>query len=211
MPEVDWSIFGPTFMNCNCAWGCPCQFSALPTDGTCEAVYGMRIEKGHFDDIRLDGIRWAGTFKWPGAIHDGNGTCQFYIDESTDEAQRSAISDILHGRYTDEKATVFQVYACTMTTVLEPRFVPIEFEADVEACTAKLVIPGIIESIGMPIISPFSGKPHRVRVALRSGVGYTEAEYGSGTSKTTGDIKLEFTDSYGQLAYFHLNQNGPVR
>ncbi|MGA7790694.1 MAG: DUF1326 domain-containing protein, partial [Xanthobacteraceae bacterium] len=30
-------------MNCNCAYGCPCQFNALPTHGNCEAVAGMQI------------------------------------------------------------------------------------------------------------------------------------------------------------------------
>ena len=98
-----------------------------------------------------------------------------------------------------------------MSTVLEPLFLPLELEIDIEACDASLVVPGMIDSVGAPIISPFSGEPHRVKVSLRTGFEYAEAEYGSGTGKSTGAIKLEFKDSYGQFAYLHLNQNGVVR
>ena len=211
MAHVDWSIKGPEYGNCNCDWGCPCQFNAMPTDGTCRAVLGMRIDEGHFGDTRLDGLCWAGTFKWPGAVHEGNGSQQIIIDERADEDQRKGLVEILHGRETDEMATHLQVYASTMTTVLDPLFLPIEFETDIDECTARLVVPGIIESTGSPIISPFSGEPHRVSVALRNGFEYLKAEYGSGTTKTTGEIKLDMKDSYGQFAYIHLNQNGPVR
>jgi hypothetical protein len=30
-------IAGEEVGNCNCTWGCPCQFNALPTTGHCEA------------------------------------------------------------------------------------------------------------------------------------------------------------------------------
>ncbi len=48
MPYVDWSLKGPELVSCNCVYGCPCQFNARPTHGTCEAVSGMLIEEGHF-------------------------------------------------------------------------------------------------------------------------------------------------------------------
>ncbi|MCZ6843815.1 MAG: DUF1326 domain-containing protein [SAR324 cluster bacterium] len=211
MAHINWTIKGPEYGNCNCAWGCPCQFNALPTDGTCKAVVGMRIDEGIFGDTKLDGLCWAGSFQWPGPVHEGNGACQFFIDERADEAQRHAIGEIINGRETDEMATHFAVYASTMTTVHETKYVPIEFEANIEECTAKFRVAGELESVGGPIISPFSGEPHRVKVSLRTGFEYAEAEYGSGTGKSTGAIKLEFKDSYGQFAYLHLNQNGVVR
>lgn len=211
MANVQWMIKGPEYGNCNCAYGCPCQFSSLPTDGTCKAVVGMRIDEGHFDGTKLDGLHWAGAFQWPGAVHEGNGTCQFFIDERADEAQRHGINEIINGRHTDEMATHFAVYASTMTKVHETKFLPIEFDANIEECKAKLVVPGELESVGGPIISPFSGEPHRVTVSLRSGFEYTAAEFGSGTGKSTGEVKMEFKDSYGQFAYLHMNGNGPIR
>ena len=211
MANVEWMIRGPEYANCNCAFGCPCQFTALPTDGSCRAIVGMRIDEGHFDGTKLDGLHWAGTLNWPGAIHEGNGTCQFFIDERADEAQRHGISEILHGRHTDEMATHFAVFSTTMATVHDTQFVPINFEVDLNACTAKLDVPGVIESVGGPILSPFSGEPHRVTVALQSGFEYTSAEYGRGTSKSMGEVKMEHKDSYGQFAMLHMNQNGPIR
>lgn len=211
MANTEWMIKGPSFVNCNCAYGCPCQFTAMPTDGTCRAIAGMRIDEGNFGDTKLDGLNWAGTLNWPGAIHEGNGTCQFFIDERADEAQRHGISEILHGRHTDEMATHFAVFATTMTTVHDPQFVHIDFEADPDACTAKINVPGVIESVGGPIISTFSGEPHRITVSMRSGFEYTSAECGSGTSKSMGEVKMEFTDSYGQFIHTHMNGHGPIR
>ena len=36
--SVEWEIKGTEFVNCNCAYGCGCQFNALPDKGFCEAV-----------------------------------------------------------------------------------------------------------------------------------------------------------------------------
>jgi hypothetical protein len=36
------------------AYGCPCQFNALPTHGNCEAVAGMQIDQGYHGDTPLD-------------------------------------------------------------------------------------------------------------------------------------------------------------
>jgi hypothetical protein len=33
-----WEIRTIELANCNCAYGCPCQFNAYPTYGKCEAV-----------------------------------------------------------------------------------------------------------------------------------------------------------------------------
>jgi hypothetical protein len=57
MNDTDWRIKGVALANCNCAWGCPCQFNGLPTTGQCEAVWAMHIEHGHYDGTRLDGRR----------------------------------------------------------------------------------------------------------------------------------------------------------
>ena len=33
MAYIDWLIVGKSFSNCNCNYGCPCQFESLPTHG----------------------------------------------------------------------------------------------------------------------------------------------------------------------------------
>jgi hypothetical protein len=207
---INWEISGAEFANCNCAWGCPCQFNALPTFGDCRAVFGMRIEKGHFGDTRLDGLAWVGTVSWPGPIHFGNGTQQFFIDERAIEEQRKALVAILYGKEAKE-GTMFQIYNSLCTNVLDPVFCPVDVEVDVENVKGRLAVPNTIEAVGGPIISPFSGEPHRVSVSLRSGFEYTTAEYGSGTSKATGQIPLDLKGSYAHFAHLHQNQDGIVR
>ena len=55
MSRVDWRIQGYDVTNCNCAWGCPCQFMSPPTHSHCQAGVFFRIDRGHFGEVRLDG------------------------------------------------------------------------------------------------------------------------------------------------------------
>jgi len=57
-----WEIKAREFGNCNCSYGCPCQFNDLPTHGNCEASVGFQIDEGHHGDVKLDGVRMAGIF-----------------------------------------------------------------------------------------------------------------------------------------------------
>lgn len=56
MSALHWSIKGPHVVNCNCDYGCPCQFNALPTYRSCMAIAAWNIEEGHFGKTRLDGL-----------------------------------------------------------------------------------------------------------------------------------------------------------
>lgn len=211
MSYVDWEIKAREFANCNCAYGCPCQFNALPTDGTCRAAVGYQIDEGHFKDIRLDGLRAATLYSYPGPVHEGNGTMQLIVDSGASDAQREALLTIMEGRETEPMATMWSVYTTMCSTILEPLSKPIDFEVDVDARTARLSIPGVVESSGEPIRNPVTGAIHRARIDLPNGFNYFLAEMGSGTTKATGAIKLDFEASYGQFAYIHLSPNGPVR
>ena len=37
---TEWMIRGVEYGNCNCDYGCPCQFGSPTTHGNCEAVLG---------------------------------------------------------------------------------------------------------------------------------------------------------------------------
>ena len=211
MAYVDWEFKGQAYANCICDYGCPCQFNALPTHGNCEAVVGYRIERGHFGETQLDGLRAAQVLYWPGAVHEGNGSTQVIIDERANEAQREALLKIMYGEETEPFATMFNVFMSTMTTVHDPIFAPIEFEVDIEKREARLVVEGQIESSGEPIRNPVTGQEHRVRINQEAGFEYIMAEMGSGTSKSTGVIPMELSDSYGQFNEVHLNPYGIVR
>ena len=206
-----WTIRGVEYGNCNCAWGCPCQFNAPTTHGHCEALVSGHIDEGHFNDVTLDGLDWAMLLYWPGEIAAGNGKQQAIIDERADATQREALGKILYGESTEPGTTHFFVYNSTMSEVMDPLYAPIELEIDLEARRAKLNIPGIVESVGSPIINPRSGEESRARINLPNGFEYTVAEMGSGTTKSTGAIKLDLTDSYGQFNLLHMNQAGVIR
>ena len=46
MAQAKWRLEGEWMKNCNCAFGCPCDFNAKPTHGHCEGLLGMRITHG---------------------------------------------------------------------------------------------------------------------------------------------------------------------
>ena len=208
MPYVDWRIRGPEMTTCNCSWGCPCQFNALPTNGDCRAVAAMRIDEGHFGDVDLSGLKWAALFAWPEAIHLGRGEAFVVIDEKASEAQRNALLTILSGQETEPGATIFNVFAGTYERLHEPAFLPIQFEADLDSRTAKLRIEGVVETDVEPIRNPITGAEHRARVVLPHGFEYHEAEYASGDTRAEGPIALDWSQRHAHIARLDLSTHG---
>jgi len=208
---VEWRVKGTEFVNCNCAYGCPCQFNSLPTYGDCRSVLGCQIEEGHFGAVRLDGLRAALLFSWPGPIHEGNGTMQVIVDERADAAQRDALVKILTGQETDEMATSWWVFSAMSPNKLEPLFRPIEYEIDVAARRGRFRVPGIVETIGEPIKNPVTGAEHRARIDLPHGFEFRIAEVGSGTTKATAAIALPgIENTHIHFAHIHLSNKGVV-
>ena len=210
MATVKWLIKGREFANCNCSYGCPCQFNAPPTHGNCRAAVGYQIDEGHFGEVNLDGLRAAGLYSFPGAVHEGNGTMQLIIDEQANPKQREALLKIMTGQETEDMATMWWVFAAMCPTKLEPLFKRIEFDVDVDNRRARLVVPSVLEAVGEPIRNPVTGAEHRVRIDLPHGFEYRLAEIGSGTTKATGAIKMDLTSSYGQFARINLSHTGVV-
>src|SRR3954470_4904540 len=132
MKYVDWSMEGTEFVNCNCAWGCPCQFQGLPTYGNCCAYGFAQIDKGKFGDVKLDGLRWGIIAAWPKAIHEGNGTFQTIIDDRADARQRAAIEAVSHGKETEPGTLIWQVFSTTVTKFLPTLYKPIDLKIDLK-------------------------------------------------------------------------------
>jgi hypothetical protein len=185
-----WEIDALELANCNCAFGCPCQFNALPTDGTCEAAVGFIIKKGHYGDVKLDGVKLGMTAKWPAAIHMGNGTIQLIVDSSASSEQRAAVEAIATGGDTEDMATMFWVFDKMAPNRLETLFKPIDLAIDLDGRTGHVNIPGVFELKAEPIRNPVTGLEHRARINLPHGFEYRQAEMASGTTKTSGAISL---------------------
>ena len=210
MSRIEWYIEGLEFSNCNCNYACPCQFESLPTEGDCKGFGVMRIDKGHFGDVQLDGLYAAMLFSWPGAIFEGKGQMQIIIDERADDSQRDALDRIMHGEEVEEAGNHWWVFNAMCDIRHETLYKPIECEIDVDGRTASVSIPGVIEATGRPIKSPVTGEDHRVRIDMPEGIEFKLAEIGSGTTKAMGAIPLNLHDSYGQFSVFRHSHNGLV-
>ncbi len=210
MTDVRWTLKGREFVHCNCAYGCPCQFNALPTHGDCRAVAAIDIEEGHHGETRLDGLRIAVVLAWPGPIHEGDGQALPIVDERASPEQREALLRIMSGEDTVPGATFFAVFATTYSKVHEPIFARIDFDLDVDARQARLVVPGVIEARGEPIRNPVSGEEHRARINLPDGFEYDVAEIGRGWAETKAPLSISLADSHAQFARLHITESGVV-
>jgi len=210
----DWYIEGEVYGNCNCDYGCPCQFEANPTDGTCRGFEVLRIGKGHFEDVDLNGLKIALFYAWPGPISEGKGEMQAVIDENANERQRFALETVLHGKETEEAATHWWVFHAMSDTIHPTLYKPIEFEIDINEVTARAVIPGMVESTGGPIRPDHTeDSVHRVQIVIPGGIEFEVAEMGSASTKTGSEsvVELNMTDSYGQWNVLKHSGSGVVR
>jgi len=206
-----WEFKGRELVNCNCEYGCNCQFNALPDKGHCHAVAGIRIEEGKHGDTPLDGLNLAAIFKWPGPIHEGNGEAIAFVDKRADDQQRDALLRIMSGQDTDPFATMFAVYASTVTKMHEPVFTDIDLHIDVDGRQGRIWVEDYIDTFGEPIRNRVTGMESRAAILLPDGFEYTIAEIGSASSRTSGPVQVEFRNSYGQFANLHLSSHGVVR
>ena len=210
MTDTSWTIKGREFLHCNCAYGCPCQFNALPTHGHCQAIGVVEIQDGRHGDTVLDGLTVAMIVKWPGAIHEGGGQVVPIVDERADEQQREALLRIMSGLDTVPGATFFQVFSMTFDKVHDPVFAPIEFEMDIDGRSARVNIPGWIEARGEPVRNPVTGEEQRARINLPNGFEYDTCEVGRGWATTQGPIQLELSDSHAHFTKLHMTDSGVV-
>lgn len=199
MAYVDWKIEGPKIGGCNCAYGCPCEFNALPTRGSCEGLEAHLIERGHFGDVRLDGLIVGARYRWPGAVHEGGGLVQGFIDERATEAQREALFAILGGKE-QEPTTVFNIYGSTIAKELDPVFGRFEFACDFAARRATFRAPGVVELMLSPIKNPVTGKDHFAQIVLPNGFEYRVAEMASADFTSHGEaLGMRHSKVYGSM------------
>jgi hypothetical protein len=198
MPK--WSFDADYLQACNCDYGCPCEFSAPPTDGFCEGIGVWKIERGHFDDVSLDGLGVAFAAKWPGAIHEGDGTVCLFVDERANEAQRNALLEIGSGK---AGGLPFEILATTFSTLMEPQFVQFDVNVDGLNSTARL---GDGFRIALePIKNPVTREPEQVAVNHGTGFIFQTAECASAREGSIAVDGMEFSypDKAGFVARVH--------
>jgi hypothetical protein len=200
MAEANWRLEGEWIKNCNCAFGCPCDFNARPTNGECKGLLGMRITRGNFENTKLDGLTFVVTVQWPGPLHEGNGQAQPIIDERATPEQREALFNIMSGKHSAE-GTLFHIFSLIVTQMHEPIFAPVEFQFDKENRTAHLAFSGVLETDVEPIKNPVTGAAHRIRVVMPEGFEHIEGEIASADIRSTGAIRFETKGTHSTLAH----------
>jgi hypothetical protein len=169
------------------------------------------IDEGSHGGTKLDGLKFAGVFSWPGPIHEGYGQAVPIVDERASPAQREAILRIMSGQDTEPGATFFQVYGSMLEKVHDPIFAKIDLDIDVNARKARFIVPNVVEARGEPIINPVTKKEHRARFNMPDGFEFTLAEVGRGWAKTNGPIELNLGDSHAHFAELNITGTGVIR
>ncbi|HLI14098.1 MAG TPA: DUF1326 domain-containing protein [Alphaproteobacteria bacterium] len=209
MTTTDWRLKGEWVKNCNCAFGCPCDFNARPTQGHCQGLVAMNIQEGHFGDIGLDGLRFVVTVSFPGPLHEGHGTLQPIIDARATPDQRDALLQILSGQHSAE-GTIFHIFSAITETLLEPISAPIEWVFDMAGRKSRIVVPGVLETTTEPIRNPVTGAPHRIQVMMPEGFEHRGAEVACSHIVATRGINFRVDEGHGSLALVEQRPAGVV-
>lgn len=206
---ANWKMKGQYLKNCNCLASCPCDTIGTPEPhGFCEGLGGMYVQEGNFDGVNLSGVKWAIAYHWPGALHEGNGDVEAFIDEQTSEEQRNVLLQILSGQ---AGGTMFEIFAAIAPNFKGVQFVPIRWEFDKERRRAQLEITGIGETETAPLTVIPTGEEQRVIVKMPNGFEYKEMEVAQAvTLKSTGAIKFEWNKTHSSLAEVEHTHEGLV-
>ncbi len=168
---TEWHINGDYILGCNCDYGCPCNFNARPTTGCCEGTIGFRVEDGAYKGVGLNGLKVFLAVKWPGAIHEGDGTVAIYIDENASQEQRDALVQIVSGQ---AGGPPFEILAGTFTKIVGPRFVPIDLTIDGK--NTSVTVGEHVKMSFESIRNPVTGDETNSKVVLPKGFIFKEGD-----------------------------------
>ena len=191
-----WELDTEYIQACNCDYGCPCNFNALPTYGNCEALAGWRVKSGHFGPTKLDGVKFAWACWWPKAIHEGHGIMQLYIDTAATPEQAKAIEEIANGRH---GGGIYEVFARTWETVHPTKRARIDWHF--AGYDSWFTVEGHGEARMEHIKNPVTGAKFEGEVVLPGGINFKRA--------LVTNIKHWWMRDEGLLAR-HVNKGGFV-
>ena len=198
---------GQYIKNCNCIATCPCDTIGFPhPDKGCEGMAGMHLTKGSFGDVKLNGLKWIVVYQWPGALHEGNGSVQAFIDKKATEAQRTALLTILSGKAGN---AWFEILSSIVTTVYDPQFAPITWEFDKKKRKANVRVPGFLETRSAPLKIPATNDEQQVVVQMPGGMEYREFQVAQAVVlKMTGAIQFDHKNTHSSLAEVEHSHKG---
>ena len=202
----DWKIAVSYIETCNCDFGCPCNFSGFPTYGFCRAMVFMKISKGQYGDVPLDGLATVYVGSWPKAIHEGSGTVQIFVSKEANQKQRDAITKIYYGRAKGNG--FFAIFGTTHKFFLEPQFVEVKHKLDGK--NSSFSVPGVLDAHLETFKNPITGEESETQIHLPKGFIWQTARACKTRVMRIVSPNLSFDDS-GQNAFFceSLTFKGP--
>ena len=124
MTGVQWTIAGPEFVNCNCAYGCPCRFNGLPTQvfatpsPPCTSIMATGA-------TTLDGSGLLASSASPRGSFSAKARRPSWSTSASN--QRNWLLRILSELDTEPGATIFNVFASTLGKLHDPILAPIQY------------------------------------------------------------------------------------
>tara|TARA_A100001011_G_C14115803_1_gene759018 strand:- start:63 stop:746 length:684 start_codon:yes stop_codon:yes gene_type:complete len=181
-----WSLKGELILNCNCTVFCPCVISLgnhPPTEGYCQAWFGVRIDEGKFGDEDLSGINVAMLMDIPGKMARGNWKAALYVDESASELAYEGLVKIFSGR---AKGTT-GLFSILVSEFLGSERAVIKYETDGK--TRHLTVGKKIQGS----VAPISGTHDDQEVVVKN------TKYWMGSDITVGEASKGRVRAYGRV------------
>jgi hypothetical protein len=191
-----WTMNGTVLIACNCDYGCPCNFNALPTAGKCEGEWTWHVEQGAYGATDLGGVTFTLAVNWPGAIHEGNGEGLLLVDERADDTQREAIHTLVKG----EAGGPWGVLGWTWPTLHGPESVPFELELD--GIRSRVRAGESFELEMEPIRNPVSGAEVTPSAVLPQGIVFKRGDFASSKRYRVGPLGFDYANKYAAVAPF---------
>ncbi len=195
--KTKWSFEADYLQACNCDFGCPCEFSAPPTRGSCQGLGAWSITRGQYGNLVLDGLSVGFAAYWPKAIHEGNGTICLFVDEKASPPQREALLTIMSGQ---AGGLPFEILATTFSKILEPQFLPFQFNWN--GLNSSVKIGNAVVAALTPILNPVTKKPESVRIEHGTGFIFKNAECLSAREMkvSAGELNFSWPDKAGFIS-----------
>jgi len=197
MPDTKWHYKADYLEFCNCAYGCPCNFSGFPTHGNCRAVVAMKFTEGKIGDVDITGAVVAGAYSWPAAIHEGNGSAALFIDSSTSTEQQQALGALFSNQY---GGLPWEIFAATLTNLSGPFIEKIDIKLDGTKSSVK--VGNKLSAEMTPHLSPVEPiTEQEIHIVLPTGFVWQDALAARNVGQKVNVNGLQFEDKDSNAFY----------
>jgi hypothetical protein len=197
--KTSYHLKGVMLGACNCDWGCPCNFEAPPTKGFCEGGYLWHVQEGGYGQVVLNGLSFAWCARSPAALHLGNITSLYLIDERATPEQRQALEELLT---TNPTVMPFSVFKALTSSMLGIRYVP--FALDLKGTQSRAKVGDALDLQLAPMKNPVTGDEEPATLLKPKGFTSQRQELcATSTFRLTSEgLSYDHSGKYGEFSTF---------